>query len=61
MFGELEYSCEGCLGGSAAEFLPLAQPDPGSGDRVLHWAPCMEPVSPSGCVSASLSVSLMNK
>ena len=26
-------------------------------DRVLHWALCMEPASPSACVSASLSVS----
>ena len=25
-------------------------------DRVPHWAPCMEPASPSACVSASLSV-----
>ena len=33
----------------------------GSWDRVPHWAPCMEPASPSACVSASLSVSLMNK
>ena len=30
-------------------------------DGVLRWAPCMEPASPSACVSASLSVSLMNK
>ena len=28
-------------------------------DRVPHRAPCMEPASPSACVSASLS--LMNK
>ena len=35
--------------------------DPGSGDRALHWAPCREPASPSAYVSASLSVSLMNK
>ena len=26
-----------------------------------HRAPCMEPASPSACVSASLCVSLMNK
>ena len=26
-------------------------------DRVPHRAPCMEPASPSACVSASLSVS----
>ena len=25
-------------------------------DRVLHRAPCMEPASPSACVSASLSL-----
>ena len=32
-------------------------------DQVPHRAPCMEPVSPSACVSASLSLSpsLMNK
>ena len=33
--------------------------DPGDPDRVPRWAPCMEPASPSACVSASLS--LMNK
>ena len=27
-------------------------------DRVPRWAPCMEPASPSTCVSASLSLSL---
>ena len=32
--------------------------DPGSGDRVPHWAPCREPASPSAYVSASLSVCL---
>ena len=30
-------------------------------DRVPHQAPCTEPASPSACVSASLSLSLMNK
>ncbi|XP_077708803.1 F-box only protein 27 isoform X2 [Canis aureus] len=35
--------------------------DPGSRDGVPHRAPCMEPASPSACVSASLCVSLMNK
>ena len=30
-------------------------------DRVPRQASCMEPASPSACVSASLSVSLMNK
>ena len=52
----------GCLGGSAVEHLPLAQSmilD--SQDLVPHPAPCMEPASLSACVSASLSVSLMNK
>ena len=29
--------------------------------RVPHWAPFMEPASPSAYVSASLSASLMNK
>ena len=33
----------------------------GSRDQVLHRAPCMEPASPSACVSASLCMSLMNK
>ena len=45
----------GRLGGSAVERLPSAQ---GvileSQDRVPHQAPCMEPASPSACVSASL-------
>ena len=35
--------------------------DPGVWDRVPHWASCEEPASPSACVSASLSVSLVNK
>ena len=30
-------------------------------DRVPRQAPCMEPASPSACVSASLSLPLMNK
>ena len=50
----------GRLGGSVVKRLPSAQ---GmileSWDQVLHQAPCMELVSPSACVSASLS--LMNK
>ena len=29
-----------------------------TGDRVPHWAPCVEPASPSAYVSASLSLSL---
>ena len=52
----------GHLSGSAVERLPSAQ---GlileSPARVPHRAPCMEPASPSACVSASFSVSLMNK
>ena len=56
------YIIQGRLGGSVVEHLPLAQ---GmileSQDRVPHRASCMEPASPSACVSASLSVSLMNK
>ena len=48
-------------GGSAVERLPSAQGViPGSWDRGPHWAPGMEPASPSACVSASLSASLMN-
>uniref|UniRef100_A0A8C0P4H5 Histidine triad nucleotide binding protein 1 n=1 Tax=Canis lupus familiaris TaxID=9615 RepID=A0A8C0P4H5_CANLF len=37
--------------------------DPGDRNQVPHLAPCMEPASPSACVSASfsLSVSLMSK
>ena len=53
---------KGCLGGSADEHLPSAQGMiPGPWDRVPHQAPCMEPASLSARVSASLSVSLMNK
>ena len=47
----------GRLGGSVVEHLPLAQ---GmileSWDRVPHWAPCVQPASPSACVSASVCV-----
>ena len=53
---------EGSLGGSAVECLSLLQ---GmileSWDQISHRALCTEPASPSACVSASLSVSLMNK
>ena len=52
----------GRLGGSVVECLPSAQ---GiileSWDRVLYQAPGGEPTSHSAYVSASLSVSLMNK
>ena len=44
--------CRGQVGGSAVERLPLAQ---GvileTWDRVLRRAPCVEPASPSACVS----------
>ena len=47
----------GCLGGSVVEHLPLAQGVISeSWDRVPRGASCMEPASPSACVSASLSV-----
>ena len=46
------------LGGSAVERLPPAQVvTPGSWDRVPHWAPCMEPASPSACVCLNLCLS----
>ena len=52
----------GMPGGSAVEHLPLAQGViPESQDGVSHWALCMEPASPFSYVSASLSLSLMNK
>ena len=53
----------GHLGGSVVEHLSLAQGMiPESWDRFPHGDPCMEPASPSACVSAlSLSLSLMNK
>ena len=52
----------GHLGGSVVKCLPLAQGMiPRSWDRVQHQAPCRKPASPSACVSAFLSVSLMNK
>ena len=49
---------KGPLGGSGVERLPSAQGmNLGFWDRVLHWAPCMEPASPSAWVSASLCLS----
>ena len=49
----------GSLGGSVVWHLPSAQGvTPGSRDRVPCWAPCMEPASPSACVSASPSLCL---
>ena len=54
--------CLGHLSGSVAEHLPLAQiMILGFWDRVPHQASRREPASPSACVSASLSVFLMNK
>ena len=48
----------GHLGGSVVEHVPLALVViQGSWDGVLHQAPCIEPASPSACVSASLYVS----
>ena len=42
--------------------LPSAQVvTPGSRDRVPRRAPCMEPASPSACVSTSLSLSVSHK
>ena len=58
--GTKNFVCLGHLGGSVVEHLPSAGVVTlGSQNLVPHWAPCMEPVPPSACVSAS--VSLMNK
>ena len=62
--GESVYrkGAEGHLGGSVVEHLPSAQVVIlWSWDQVLRQAPHKEPASPSAYVSASLSVSLMNK
>ena len=61
--GESEGACRRRhLGGSMVEDLPSAQGViSGSRDCVPHRAPGREPASPSACVSASLTVSLMNK
>ena len=59
---DVKYKLQGHLGGSVVERLPSAQGVISQfRDRVLHRAPCMEPASPSACVSASLCVFLMNK
>ena len=51
------YASWGSLGGSAVWCLPLARDVIlESQDRVPHRASCMEPASPSACVSTSLSV-----
>ena len=52
----------GWLSGLSIQLLLSAQVTvSGSWDRVPHRAPCREPASPSAYVSASLSVSLMDK
>ena len=57
-----KFAREGYLGGSVVEHLHLVQAIIlRSWDRVPHWASCREPASPSAYVSASLSLSLMNK
>ena len=61
---EIEFKREmaGHLGGSGVERLPSAQVMiPGSWDWVPHRAPYRKCVSPSACVSAFLSVFLVNK
>ena len=58
----VEIRVEGLLGGSAIEHLPSAQGKIlESQDRIPRRTPCMGPASLFACVSASLSVSLMNK
>ena len=52
----------GRLGDLTVEGLPLAQVVIlETWDQVPHQASCMKPASPSAYVSASLSLSLMNK
>ena len=52
----------GLLGGLVVERLPLAWGVIlGSWDPLLQWAPCREPASLSAYVSASLSLTLVNK
>ena len=54
----LKSSLQGHLGGSGVECLPLAQDViRRSWDLVLRQGHCMEPASPSACVSACLCVS----
>ena len=58
-FNKGEIGMPGWLSGWASAF--GSGRDPGIWDLVPHQAPCGEPASPSAYVSASLSVSLMNK
>ena len=59
---EIKSEEQGHLGGSVVEHLPLAQMVIlGSWDQVLHQAPHREPASPSAYVSATLSLSVMNR
>ena len=56
-----ETKYDGCAG-SVVKCLPSAQVMIlETRDQVPHQGPGMEPASPSACVSASFSVSLMNK
>ena len=58
----VERASQGHLGGSVVKHLPFAQVMiPGSQNWVPHRALLRELASPCDCVSASLSVSLMNK
>ena len=60
-YSDLEFLLE-YLDGSVVEHLPLAQGMIlGSWDRAPYQAPHREPAPPSAYISASLSVSLMNK
>ena len=57
-----KFSFSGRVDGSGVESLLCAQGViPGSWDQVPHWVPHKDPASPSACVSAILSVFLMNK
>ena len=58
--GEMQIAgAPGWLHGQAPAF--GSDHDPGARDQVPHPVPCREPAFPSACVSASFSVSLLNK
>ena len=62
MESDFKTKLKGHLGDSVVERLALAQVVIlGSWDQVLHQAPCGVLAFPSAYVSASLSVSFMNK